>query len=136
MKRLWQTANAVSASQGAPLELFERMGYVFTQLHGCERYVNIPTGIRMGAIVEVLTEVLCILAIATKEINQNRASEFTFEPRIDSFGLLFNRNIPEETSKKEGYRGCHTEARKSDSWNSRCGGYETYRGWDKWCQGY
>ena len=81
----------------------------------------------MDAIVEVLTEVLSILAIATKDINQNRASEFIFEARIDSLGLPFNRNIPEETSRKEGYRGCHTEARKSDSWNSRFGAHETYK---------
>jgi hypothetical protein len=36
----------------------------------------------MDVVVEVLTEVLCILAIATKEINQNRASEYTFEARL------------------------------------------------------
>ena len=81
----------------------------------------------MDKVVEVLTEVLCIIAIATKEINQNRASEFTFEPRVDSLGLLFNRNIPEETSRKERYRGCHTEAQKRDGWNRRCSGHETYK---------
>ena len=34
-----------------------------------------------NAIVKVMVEVLCILAIATKEINQRRASEFTIRDR-------------------------------------------------------
>jgi hypothetical protein len=51
------------------------MGNIFKELETC---LDIPmnAGV-MDAIVKVLTEVLCILAIATKEINQIRASEFT-----------------------------------------------------------
>jgi hypothetical protein len=84
----WQTANA---ARGASLELFERMGNVFRQL---ETYVNIPMNAgTMDAIVKVLTEVLCILAIATKEINQNRASEFTFEARLTHMVHLYQKRF-------------------------------------------
>lgn len=71
--------SAINAAPGALLELLERIENVFRQL---ETYINIPMNAgMMDAIVEVLTEVLCILAIATNEINQNRASEFIFEAR-------------------------------------------------------
>jgi hypothetical protein len=53
------------------------MGNVFRQLETCVNMIPMNVGM-MDAIVKVLTDVLCILAIATKEINQNRASEFTF----------------------------------------------------------
>jgi hypothetical protein len=57
------------------------MENVFRRL---ETWVNIPMNAgMMDAIVKVLIEVLCILAIATKEINQNRASEFIFGVRYD-----------------------------------------------------
>jgi hypothetical protein len=41
-----------------------------------EIYIEVPqTSGMMDAVVKVMVEVLCILAIATKEINQRRASE-------------------------------------------------------------
>jgi hypothetical protein len=56
------------------------MENVFRRLETC---VNIPMNAgMMNAIVNVLTEVICILAIATKEINQNRASESIFDARL------------------------------------------------------
>ena len=50
----------------------------------------------MDAIVKVMVEVLCILAIATKEIKQNRASELMIG---DRFGLLAYSS-PEKLLKK------------------------------------
>jgi hypothetical protein len=53
------------------------MRNVFGQLETC---INIPTNAgMMDAIIKVLTDVLSILAIMTKEVNQTRTSEFTFE---------------------------------------------------------
>jgi hypothetical protein len=77
----WQTADVVNYARGTPFELFERMGNVFSQL---ETYVSIPMPdeMMMDGIILVQTEVLRVLAIATKEIKQNRASEFTFETRL------------------------------------------------------
>ncbi len=67
------------------------------------------------AIVKVMVEVLLIIAIATKEIKQNRASELTISYKINSFDLLFIRKIPEEDCRKERYRGCVAAARKCNS---------------------
>ena len=53
-----------------------------------------------GAIVEVMVEVLCVLAIMTKEIKQNRASELN-DRSIDSLGLIFCRNVFEEAGGKD-----------------------------------
>jgi hypothetical protein len=41
-------------------------------------------------IVKVMAEVLCILAIATKEITQNRASESVSADGLSSLGLPFD----------------------------------------------
>jgi hypothetical protein len=72
---IFQAASAVSASQSALADLFERIENVFRRL---ETYIEVPptTGM-MDSIVKVMAEVLCILAIATKEIKQNRTSQLT-----------------------------------------------------------
>ena len=56
----------------------------------------------MDVTVKVMAEVLCILAIVTREINQNRASEFIPEVVLTRL-LPFNRSVSEETSWEEGY---------------------------------
>jgi hypothetical protein len=61
------------------------------------------------AIVKVMVEVLSILAIATKEINQNSASEL-IQKKTKSLGLLFFRDVSEEACGKDGYRGRAAEA--------------------------
>jgi hypothetical protein len=72
------------------------------------------------AIVKVMVEVLSILAIATKEINQRRASELISGDR-SNLGLLFFRNVSEEACEKDENRGCAAEARGSDTGGSSDG---------------
>jgi hypothetical protein len=68
-----KAAKAVSASRDVLLGLFERLENIFKRL---EVYIEVPRTSGMTyAIVKVMVEVLCILAIATKEINQRRMSE-------------------------------------------------------------
>jgi hypothetical protein len=68
-----QAASALNGSRDELFDLFERIGNVFKRL---EVYIEVPPTIGMtDAIVKVMVEVLCILAIVTKEIKQSRASE-------------------------------------------------------------
>lgn len=62
-----------------PIDLFERIENVFRRL---ETYIEVPPTAGMtDVIVKVMVEVLRILAIATKEIKQNRASELIIRDR-------------------------------------------------------
>jgi len=71
-----QAAQAVGASQDALIDLFERIENIFRRL---ETYIDVPPTAGMtDAIVKVMVEVLRILAIATKEIKENRASKLIF----------------------------------------------------------
>ncbi|KAF8471649.1 hypothetical protein DFH94DRAFT_684800 [Russula ochroleuca] len=71
---LLSAASAVSASRDLLLGLFDRIENVFRRL---EVYIDVPQTPGMtDAIVKVMVEVLSILAIATKEINQRRAKTF------------------------------------------------------------
>ena len=66
---------AVSASRDALVDLFERIEGFFRRL---ETYVEVPLTAGMtDIIVKIMAEVLCVLAIATKEIKQSKASELT-----------------------------------------------------------
>ena len=68
-----QAVKAVKSGQDALIELFERMENFFRRL---EAYIEVPQTPNMAdIIVKVMTEVLFILSIATKEFNQNSASE-------------------------------------------------------------
>jgi len=70
---LSQAAEAVSASRGALLNLFDRIENVFRRL---DIYSEVPPTAGMtDAVVKVMVEVLRILAIVTKGIKQSRASE-------------------------------------------------------------
>ena len=87
-----QAAQAAGASRDALIDLFERMENIFRRL---ETYTNVPPTAGMTeAIMKVMVEVLRILAIATKEIKQNRASELTSCSAIDqAFWLtVFQKN--------------------------------------------
>jgi len=56
------------------IDLFERIENVFRRL---ETYIEVPPTAGMtDAIVKVMVEVLRILAIAMKEMQQNRAKKF------------------------------------------------------------
>ncbi|KAF8471650.1 hypothetical protein DFH94DRAFT_684801 [Russula ochroleuca] len=71
---LLSATSAVSASRDLLLGLFERIENIFRRL---EIYIDVPQTPGMtDAIVKVMVEVLSILAIATKEINQNSAKMF------------------------------------------------------------
>jgi len=63
----------VSASRDALLDIFERIQNAFRRL---EIYIAVPSTAGMtNAIVDVMVEVLHILATVTKEVKQGRASE-------------------------------------------------------------
>jgi hypothetical protein len=86
---------SISADQGALIELFERIENIFRRL---EAYVEVPPTPGMtDAIVTVMVEVLRILGIATKEIEQNRASELIIGDSsslsADSFSERFMKKL-------------------------------------------
>ena len=68
-----KATKAVSASQDALANVFERIENVFRRL---EIYVQVPPTAGMtDMIVKIMIQVLSILAIATREISQGRASK-------------------------------------------------------------
>lgn len=74
-----QAAQGVSSSRDLLAGLFERLENVFRRL---EVYIETPRTLEMtDVIVKVMVEVLNILAIATKEINQHQASELILGDR-------------------------------------------------------
>ena len=73
--RLCQVANEVSSSYDALLELFECLGSFLKRL---EIYVTIPpTTMMTDIIVQIMVEVLLVLALATKQVKQGRFSKYT-----------------------------------------------------------
>ena len=65
-------AKDVESSKDALIELFERIENFFKRL---ETYTSVPpTEAMTNIIVKIMTEVLNIFAIATKEMKQGRAS--------------------------------------------------------------
>jgi len=65
----------VDASQDVLIDLFVRIENFFLRL---ESYTEVrPTAGMMDIIVNIMTEVLTILGIATKEIKQGHANELT-----------------------------------------------------------
>ena len=69
-----QAARDVRASHGTIIDIFERMEFFFLRL---ETYIEVQPTIEMrDLIIKIIVEVLSILAIATKEINQYRISWF------------------------------------------------------------
>ena len=68
-----QAAKDVQASQDILIDIFERIENFFRRL---QSYIEVPpTPEMMDIIAKIMVEVLSILAIATKEIKQGRASE-------------------------------------------------------------
>ena len=63
----------VRASQETLIDIFERMKNFFQRL---EIYTNAsPAPEMLDMIVKIMVEVLCVMAIATKEMKQGRISE-------------------------------------------------------------
>ena len=71
--RLCQAASGVTSSYDALLELFECLGSFLKRL---EIYMTIPpTTMMTDIIVQIMVEVLSVLALATKQIKQGRFSK-------------------------------------------------------------
>jgi len=86
-----QANNAIGPNRSALLDLFRR---VESSLRRLETYIEVQLTARMTeAIMKVMAEVLCILAIATKEINQNRASKFIPEDALVLFVKLSSETV-------------------------------------------
>jgi hypothetical protein len=69
-----QAAKDVRASQDALIDIFERIEMFFRRL---EVYTEVPpTTEMMDVIIQIMVEVLSILGIATKEIEQGRMSKY------------------------------------------------------------
>ena len=67
-------AKDVAANEAVIAELFERIGCFFKRL---ETYTTLtPTAAMTDIITEILSEVLTIFGIATKELRRGSASEF------------------------------------------------------------
>jgi len=78
----------VSAGQGALFDLFNRIENFFRRL---EVYIGLPPTVEMTvSIVNVMAEVLRILALVTKEIKRGIISELILDNRAP-LGLLFFR---------------------------------------------
>jgi hypothetical protein len=68
-----QAAKDASANQDKLIDLFNRIERFFRRL---EIYTGItPTAAMMDIIIEIMVEVLSILAITTKEVKRGRLSE-------------------------------------------------------------
>ncbi|KAH8977213.1 hypothetical protein EDB86DRAFT_2838218 [Lactarius hatsudake] len=71
---LLQAVKDVRASQNALADLFDRMEYFFMRL---EKYIDVrPTAAMTDVIVKIMTEVVSILGIVTKEIKQGRTIRY------------------------------------------------------------
>lgn len=74
LRARFQAANNVAASQDILIDIFGRIDGFFTRL---ETYTEVPlTPAMTDKMVGITVEILDILANATKEIKQSRASEF------------------------------------------------------------
>jgi hypothetical protein len=68
-----QAANDASASHDKLIDLFNRIEHFFRRL---EIYTSVtPTNAMSDMVIEIMVEVLTILAIATKEMKRGRFSE-------------------------------------------------------------
>ena len=68
-----QAVNDASASQVKLIELFNRIEHFFRRL---EIYIGVtPTTAMTDVVIEIMLEVLAILAVATKEVKRGRFSE-------------------------------------------------------------
>ena len=107
--RIPQAAQGFSASQGALMDIFERIENVFRRL---ETYVELPpTTEMMDIIVKVMTEVLLILALVTKEIRQGKLSEFL---PVDRLPLLAHCSIERFFKKVAGRSDLEDALRRLD----------------------
>jgi hypothetical protein len=84
--QILQAILAVSASQSAVIDLFERIENFFIRLG---TYVELPPTVEMtDIIVKVMVDVLLILALVTREIKQGKISGFILDERPFPFQLI------------------------------------------------
>jgi phosphate starvation-inducible protein PhoH len=103
-----QAAKDVVASQDILVDLFGRMESFFRRL---EIYTGVPlTSTMTDKMVEITVEVLDILATATKELKQSRASEFVLRHTLLKTHIGF-RKVREKGGGADGSRGWDEEAR-------------------------
>jgi hypothetical protein len=97
-----QAAKDTSASQDKLIELFNHIERFFLRL---EIYTGIPpTTAMMGIIIEIMVEVLTILAIATKEAKRGRFSEL-LSGRLRFLTDTLFRKVYEEVDREHRDRG-------------------------------
>jgi hypothetical protein len=88
----------VNASQDMLIDLFERIGRFFKRL---ESYTErTPSGAMTDMMVEVMVEVLSVLAIVTVEIKQRRRSQFTTRTFLGPDSRL-SRKVYQEAARQE-----------------------------------
>jgi hypothetical protein len=91
--KILQTAKDVRMGRDALVDIFERIETFFRRL---EIYTEVPPNQEMvDTITTIMVEVLSILAIATKEMNQGRTSK----PFLYKFATV-DRNFSEKYLKK------------------------------------
>jgi hypothetical protein len=105
---------------------------IFSRIEGFfkrpESYTEVPPTCAMTDIsIKIMVEVLKILGLATKEIKQRRPSEPVgiYESYLD---LTFFREISEEASGQERYRGRSEEAGYAHAIGSSDGDCGSFKG--------
>jgi hypothetical protein len=99
---LYQLDWDVATSKSASTSVFERIGTLFRRL---EIYIEVPptsTEAMVDIRVQIMVEILSILAIVTKEFKQGRASELISGDMVRSY-LTYRlfRKICEEAKGKD-----------------------------------
>ena len=81
------------------IDLFESIGRVFKRL---ESYTErTPSEAMTDMMVEVMVEVLSVLAIVTVEIRQRRRSQFVHHQQFLGPDSRFSREVSEEAARQE-----------------------------------
>ena len=84
-------AKDVIGSQGILIDIFGRIESVFVRL---EIYTGVPLTPKMtDKMVQITVEILDILAIATKEMKQSRASEFDLRFRVHDTDIVSEKFV-------------------------------------------
>ena len=101
-----QAVKDISASYDALVDLFASSENFLDRLSIYTRVV--PTPALTNVLVKIITELLSMLALATKQVKQGRFTEFF--PAGTTSDLIEDREIYEEDSRREGNRNSPTEA--------------------------
>jgi hypothetical protein len=96
----------VHTSQGALLDLFERIETFFKRL---ESSTEVPSTETMSDLVEkVMVEMFSILAIATTDIRQGPICKLSSR-KMSPLTYISSSTICEEAIRRDGSRGCAEE---------------------------